>query len=191
MEREEGTGELNDQEVDSDNNYPDDEEHRVVEEALAEVNLIMDLPGGNHVDNLEPDEEVKDEGHVSGRVIIVSILHDLVKRITIQLVKSTREDHLVILDVHVDNGVVLVEAELLVGLGDHVLTTEEEDEEDDHLEEGHVEDVLGHLAGHYEVILDLGWAQQELRLGELGGEGKRGQGVHDHVHPEKLNGLQR
>ena len=86
VEREEGTSELNDQEVDSDNNYPDDKEHRVVEEALAEVNLIMDLPGGNHVDDLEPDEEVEDEGHVSGRVIIVSFLHDLVKRVTIQLV---------------------------------------------------------------------------------------------------------
>jgi len=88
----------------------------------------MDLPSSNHVNDLEPDEEVEDEGHVSGRISVISFLNKLVKRITVYLVESAREDHLVILDVHSDYWVPLVETELYIGLGDHVLTTEEEDE---------------------------------------------------------------
>ena len=128
VEREEGTSELNDEEVDSNDDYPDDEEHRVVEEAIADVLLVMDLSGGNHVNNLEPDEEVEDEGHVAGRVIIIGFLHKLVKRITVNVVKSAWEDHFAVLDVHIDKRVPLVETEFFIRLGDHVLTTKEEDE---------------------------------------------------------------
>ena len=110
VELEEGTSELNDQEVDSNDDHPDDNEGRIIEEPSAEVELIMDLPGTNHVDDLEPNEEIEDEGHVARGVTVVGVLDNHVKFVTIQLVESTREDHFAILDVHIDNGVELVEA---------------------------------------------------------------------------------
>lgn len=72
-----------------------------------------------------------------------------------------------------------------------MLTGEEEDEEDDHLEERHVEDVLAHLARDNEVVLALRHAVQKLGAGQLSGEGQRREGVHDHVNPEELDSLQR
>lgn len=68
MQREELASVLDDQEVDDDDDDPDDQEGRVVKETIAEVLFVMNLPGGNHINDLEPDEKVEDEGHVSARV---------------------------------------------------------------------------------------------------------------------------
>lgn len=65
MQREESTGVLNNEEVDDNDNNPDDQESDVVEETVADVLLVMNLPGGNHVNDLEPDEQVEDESHMA------------------------------------------------------------------------------------------------------------------------------
>lgn len=70
MKTEEVASVLDDQEVDDNDDNPNDEESNVVEEALADVDLVVDLSGGKHVDNLEPDEQVENEGHVTGRITI-------------------------------------------------------------------------------------------------------------------------
>ena len=67
MKREELSSVLDNKEVDNDNDNPDDEESNVVKETLANVNLVMDLPCGDHVDDLKPDEQVEDESHVTTR----------------------------------------------------------------------------------------------------------------------------
>jgi len=69
---EEVAAELNDEEVDSNDDNPDKDETGVAKEVFEDVNFIVDLSGNNHVDNLKPDEQVEDEGHVTGSVTISS-----------------------------------------------------------------------------------------------------------------------
>ena len=66
MQREERSSVLNDKEVDHNDDNPDHEEGWVVKEATADIDLVVDLPRSNHVNDLEPDEQVEDEGHVTG-----------------------------------------------------------------------------------------------------------------------------
>jgi len=174
---EEVTSELDNEEVDNNNDNPDQDESRVFKEAVAKVDFVMDLSGGNHVDNLKPDEQVEDEGHVTGGVTIsttccfICVLNTLVKLVTVDLIKSTREDHIVF------NNIQLLspggEAECLVRLRDHVLTTEEEDEKNDHLVDRHPENVLGHLARNDKVVLVLRRAIKKGVLGEISSKSER------------------
>jgi len=189
---EEVTSELNDEEVDSNNDNPDKDESGVAEEVFEDVNFIVDLSGSNHVDNLEPDEQVEDEGHVTGSVTVGSkygsiVVDLLVKFITIKEVLSTWEDHIILNDIQFlsPEG----EAELLLRLRDHVFTTEKEDEKNNHLEEGHVDNVLGHLARDDKVILVLRRAVKKIILGEFSGKSERRKRIHDHVNPKKLDSL--
>ena len=190
MQREESSSELNDQEVDHDDQNPDDQESGISEESIANVELVMDLSSGKHVNNLEPDEQVEDKCHVTGRIAINSWQFNdlLVKLVTVNLEKSSWEDVIVLL--HADRFSVLVESEFLIRLGDHVLTSKEEDEEYNHLEERHVEDVFGHLTGDNKVISDLRGSFKEFWARQFSREGEGSQRVHDHVNPEELNGLQ-
>lgn len=73
---------LDDQEVDGHDDDPDNEEHRVIEEASADVKFVVDLSSSDHVDNLEPDEQVKDEGHVTGGIFVSSGLASCFKIFT-------------------------------------------------------------------------------------------------------------
>lgn len=198
VQMEEGASELDDQEVDDNDDDPDDEEHGVREEVFADVDFVVDLPSGDHVHNLEPDEEVEDEGHMTRIISIngITLVNHLVKVVSIDLVEPAGEHHVVDLDVSTWDFQsaalsVLGEAQLLIRLRNHVFSAEEENKQDYHLEERHVDDVLGHLAGDDEVILVLRIAQQQGVTGLLSGEGQRGERVHDHVDPEELNSLQR
>ena len=65
MQGEELSSELDDQEVQDDDNKPDAYESWVCPEVFAEVELIVDLSGGYHVGDLQPDEQVKDESQVA------------------------------------------------------------------------------------------------------------------------------
>ena len=204
---EELSRELNDEEVHDYDNDPNYEEGRVVEEACANVDLVMNLPRCDHVNDLKPDEQVEDEGHVTARVfshvlvlrtitssviafrIHFLIVNLLVEWITVNMVHATRENEFAVLNIN-HSSVFSVVAKRLVGLWDHVFTAEEEYKEDDHLEDRHPDNVLAHLAGDHEVFLYLGRAFQKLGLGQLGGEGQRGKRIHNHVDPEELNRLQ-
>ena len=172
VQLEEGTSVLDNQVVDDDNNDPDDEESGVVEEVGEDVFLVVDLPCSNHVDNLEPDEQIEDESHVARGVSIDSGLFEdsFVQLFTVDTVLTAREDLAVLL--HMDVISVLVELKLLIGLHNQVLTSEEEDEQNDHLEQRHVEDVLTHLAGDNEIILALRHAVQQVITRQLSGKGE-------------------
>lgn len=175
VQREERSSVLNDKEVDHDDDNPDHEERRIVKEATADVFLVVNLPRSNHVNDLEPDEQVEDESHVTARVsssvcIFVTIcflsvfafgvgveVNDLfIKLITIDSIQSTREYKVTV--INFDHFTIFsVVTESFVGFRDHVLTTEQEDKENNHLEDGHPQDMLGHLARYDEVLFDLRW----------------------------------
>ena len=209
VQGEERACELNDEEVHSDDDDPDNKEGWVVKETSANVLLVMDLPCGDHVDDLEPNEEVEDKGHVTASVstgvlvlgavcpctiftfrVCIEIVNRLIQLISVDFVEATGEYEFTVIDAD-QFAVFTIVTEHLVGLRDHVFTTEEEDEKNDHLIDRHPNDMLGHLARNNEVLLDLGRAFEEIRLGKLSCERQRGQRIHDHVDPEELNGLQR
>jgi len=174
VEREERASILNDKEVDHDNDYPDDQEGWIVEEALANVQLVMNLSGSNHVNDLKPDEQIEDECHmatgVSTDVNILTttiwigvfvvcvanfhVFHFFIKFITIDFIQSTREYKFAVIKANF-LAIFAVVTENFVGFRNHVFTTEEEDKENDHLEDGHPNDVLCHLTRHDEVFFDL------------------------------------
>ena len=69
----------------------------MVEDALADVDLIVDFSCGNHVKYLQPNKEVEDESHMARTVSIYVLQVDdfLVELVPINLVKSTWEDLIV------------------------------------------------------------------------------------------------
>jgi len=190
MEREESAGELDDHEVNHDDEHPDDEEGGVGKEAVAQVFLVVDLSGGKHVHDLEPDEQIEDESHVTRRVAVDTWKVDdcLVKFITVDLVESAWEDEITL--ILANDLSVSIESEFFLRFRDHVLASEQENEEDYHLEEGHIKDVLGHLAGNNEVVFVLRRSFEQVRARQLSSKGQRSQRIHDHVDPKELNGLQ-
>ena len=106
---------LDDEEVDDHDDDPDNEEHRVIPEVFADVKFVVDLSSSDHVDNLEPDEQVKDEGHVTGGIFVSSghatlfnffcstnirsIINRFIEFIAVNLVESTWEHHVVHLNI--------------------------------------------------------------------------------------------
>jgi len=69
-------------------------------------------------------------------------------------------------------------------------TLEEEDAEDGDLCQSLTDDELPHLVGDEAFTLGDGLALEELVTGGLGGEGQRGEGVHDEVDPQHLDGIE-
>lgn len=70
-------------------------------------------------------------------------------------------------------------------------TLVDEEEEDEELEEGLADDVSEHESGDQGLVLSVGDSVEELLGGELGGEGEGGEGIHDEVDPEELDGGER
>jgi len=117
MKAEEVASVLDDEEVDDHDDDPDNEEHSVIEEAFADVKFVVDLSSSDHVDNLEPDEQVKDEGHVTGGIFVSSwlatcqnlfgctfrsIINRFIEFIAVNLVESTWEHHVVHFNIELD-----------------------------------------------------------------------------------------
>ncbi len=73
----------------------------------------------------------------------------------------------------------------------HDVTCEQQKEYDSHLVDGVSEDVLHHGARDEGLGASVRLPQQQLVGGHLRGEGERGEGVHDQVHPQHLDGLER
>ena len=151
---EECTGELDDHEVDANDGNPDEKEGGVSKKALADVKLVVNLSSGDHVDNLEPDEEVEDEGHMARAVdsnkvsalcksgvrgvkfVVRQLLvpNAKVKLCSVEAVTATWDNVIAVSVVHERSYCSAVETMFFV-LPDQVLTTEEENEQNDHLEE--------------------------------------------------------
>jgi len=125
VQGEELASELDDQEVQDDDNKPNAYESWVCPEVFAEVELIVDLSGGYHVGDLQPDEQVEDESQVA-RILVVSILllNRRVKGFSVDREKSTRENHFVGLPISVAKSFSLfVEKKIHVGLRDHIFAS--------------------------------------------------------------------
>ena len=125
VQGEELASELDDQEVQDDDNKPDAYESWVAPEVLADVEFIVDLSRGYHVDDLQPDEQVEDESQVA-RILVVSVLllNRKVKGFSVDREKSTGENHFVVLPISVaESFSMIVEKKILVGLRDHIFTS--------------------------------------------------------------------
>lgn len=64
---------LGQDDLETDDEDPDGDEHEVIADSRENVEFIMDLPGGEHVSDLEEHEQGEEEGElagVSGRVVV-------------------------------------------------------------------------------------------------------------------------
>ena len=175
MYRKEPACELDDQEVNDNDNRPDAPESWISPEVFADVQLIVYFSGGYHVYNLQPDEQVEDESQVT-RILTVSILFldRMIKGLSIDSIKSTRENFVVGLPIGVAKSTSLdVETKSFVGLRNHIFTAKQENEENCHLEERHVYNVLSHLAGDNEVVFLQRHAEKKFGLGKFGRKSQR------------------
>ena len=93
-----------------------------------------------------------------------------VQLFTVDTVLTAREDLAVLL--HMDLFSVIVELKLLIGLHNQVFTSEEEDEQNDHLEQRHVEDVLTHLAGDHKIVFALRHTVKKVITRQFCGKGE-------------------
>lgn len=86
--------------------------------------------------------------------------------------------------------VLLINPDCLVGgaEAEDLVTGKVEDESDNDLVESLTEDHHPHLSRDERRSLAVGLALEYLGGGGIGSEGKSGEGVHDEVDPEKLNG---
>lgn len=106
----------------------------MVEDALEDVDLIMNLSGGYHVEDLQPYKEIEYKGHMARTVAIhvLQVYDFLVELISIHRVESTREDHIVFF--HAYQRSILRVTKLGVRLRNQVLSTNKEDKEKSKLE---------------------------------------------------------
>lgn len=65
MDLEYGTTKVDDGSLGDDNDDPDADEHDVSAHSLEDVEFIVDLSGGKHVEDLEEYEHVEDDGEMS------------------------------------------------------------------------------------------------------------------------------
>jgi hypothetical protein len=65
MHFEDSTCELDHDVLTKSDDNPNDDEQWVVQNTCEDVELIVDLSGADHVENLEPHEDVENGGHVS------------------------------------------------------------------------------------------------------------------------------
>ena len=66
MDGDESAEELCTEALNDDDDCPNDHESWVREDTLKDINLIIDFSGANHVENLHENEEIEDDGEVSG-----------------------------------------------------------------------------------------------------------------------------
>ena len=70
------------------------------------------------------------------------------------------------------------------------LTRKDKEKDDGELIDGVTQDVLHHGARDQRLIAPVGPALQQRVCRRLCGQGQRGKGVHDEIHPQHLHGLQ-
>mmetsp|Transcript_41237 Transcript_41237/g.62755 ORF Transcript_41237/g.62755 Transcript_41237/m.62755 type:complete len:204 (-) Transcript_41237:1946-2557(-) len=186
-----------DKDLTDDDNEPHRDEHGVGEDALEDVDLIVDLTRSQHVEDLEEHEQVEDNGKVAGGGHRGK---GLVDWFTVKALHHSVEDGVVVFEpspVTLD-GVVsqFFGARDQVAFGVHVFFYEEmacEDDSEEHecLEETLSQDVLDHPLRNDVLLLSVGRSLEQVVLGLLSGEGQGAERVHDQVDPQQLDGLQR
>ena len=182
---------LDDGDLSEDDDQPHDDEHGVGEESVEDIQLVVDLPGAQHVENLEEHEHVEHQSQVAG---MSELVEGLVDGVSIQPPDHAVEDqvpvpisvllHWVVVEVLGDDGGVRV-------LRDESLGTKDNDEHDHGLEEGLSENVLGHLLRDDVLLLSIRGSLKELLSWQLSSQSKGSQRIHDKVDPQELDGLKR
>ena len=153
----------------------------------------MQFPGVEEVEYLQPDEGVEDHGEMSG-VVFGGVKGGLVISVPIYVEEPSAanvapDDAVLpfVLGVGDIQGIGVVGVDIL---GDELLAHEDEDQEDCDLEDRLADDVFQHRRVDDVVVSGVGLAVEEFGGGVLGGQGDRGQTVHDEVDPKHLDWLE-
>lgn len=56
---------MDDADLTSNNDEPDNDEHGVIADTFEDVNFVIDFSGTEHVEDLEEHKEIEDNGQVS------------------------------------------------------------------------------------------------------------------------------
>lgn len=70
------------------------------------------------------------------------------------------------------------------------ISVEQENGQNEDLINSMSDNVSPHDWGNHVLSLSVGFSVEQIWSGFLSGEGERGEGIHDQVNPEHLNGVQ-
>ncbi len=127
--------------MDGDDHEPDGVEHAVAEEALEDVLLVVDLSGSDHVCDLHEHEDCEDDGVVTRHANVGSVLQP--QGLPTESELSSRVNH-------------AVEIRFIARLfRNKVFSSKDDSEDDNRMEDSHVEDVLNHLSRDDVLISSL------------------------------------
>jgi len=88
MNRYESTKKLSAKDLDDDNDCPNDQEGWVGQDAIENVQLVIDLSGADHIEDLHEDEQVEDNSQMPrGRNTFECFVH----RSLFRVLKHTHE----------------------------------------------------------------------------------------------------
>jgi len=65
MDRYKSAKQLSTKNLDNDNNSPDDDESWIGKDSFKDIDLVSNLSGTDHVENLHENEQVENNGQVS------------------------------------------------------------------------------------------------------------------------------
>jgi len=166
------------------NKYQNNNEDEIGVNAFKDVELVVDLSGSEHVEDLHEHESSENEGQVTGWSDNFFHLTG-VEFITVPVSGTTRVDHILVnpdsgLSIQITwcfnlfpiNNTIISVGIFLNRLRDHVLTSEEEGEKNNTLPNRLAENVLGHLARNDVVFTVLGLSQEQTLLWQFSSEGK-------------------
>lgn len=89
MHWDESAEELAAEDLNNDDDGPDDDECRVREDSLEDVEFILDLSGANHIENLHEYEQVEDDSQVARWSFrLKSFVHWFLFRVLLHSVKN-------------------------------------------------------------------------------------------------------
>jgi len=177
---------------------PNTHEHWVGGHILEDVKLIVDLSGSNHVEDLKDNKHIEHNSEMSGWSIVGE---EFVDFRSIEVSDHTVHNGFVIpLSPHFNwmllgsdrsdtkSFVVSCVESTFNSLWEEFVSSEDNDEENDGLEDGHAHDVFDHFSGNDIFIFPVWWSLEKFIFWFLSGESERGKRVHNHVNPKELNG---
>jgi len=157
-------------------------EHEVSAQSLEDPKLIFDLSSSKHVEDLQEHKQVEDDCQVSGWGDLLECCIDWfsIKVFDHAVHNALLAIHALIIDV-AEGGIYVFWHEFR--------SQKDEEKEPDTLPNGLAQDVLDHFSVDNVFLLSVGWSLEKGFFWFFSGQSQGSQGVHDQVHPEKLNGL--
>lgn len=168
---------LNYEDLSEDNNEPNSHEHGICKDTIEDVNLIIDLSGTEHVEDLEKHEKVEYNGQVSRWSESLEVPVDI---LAIESLNHAADDILSIpflnlwVWMRLNKGIIESDEFCCPFLVSELLNEEwsrkNESEKDNRLEDRHTQDVLHHLLRDDVLTFPIWWSLQEIILWKLSGE---------------------